>query len=299
MDDGRRRAAGRGILRCMVLKLAAGVPVVWRTPQSVQLGVQRPLVVLDDVSVGHERMLAALVAGVSPSGWQMLASEAGLDAAEAGALLAALSPALEQPVPLPAATGRVLVVGDTALGREIAAQLADTGRLTSPDADDEPTLVVLVADWVVSPDDHGAWLRRDIAHLPVVASDGGVTIGPFVEPGQGPCLYCLHLARADADPAWPAIATQLWGRPAPPQTRTALAAAAAFTARRVSARLDDGPGDAISWQLVDDGTTVSAQQRLRHPACSCGALPESDWAPDVGRENPRVTTTSTAVAVPA
>ncbi|RKH09210.1 hypothetical protein D7V77_42740, partial [Corallococcus sp. CA041A] len=112
----------------MVLRLAAGIPMVWRTPQSVQLGVERPLLVLDDVSPALERMLAAVTAGVSPSGWQMLASAAGLDAQQSAALLDELAPALErQPVGTPPPAARVL--GDSPLAHEIAAQLADAGRL--------------------------------------------------------------------------------------------------------------------------------------------------------------------------
>ncbi len=275
--------------------------MVWRTPHSIQLGVQRPLLVIDAVSPARERMLAALSAGVSPSGWQMLASAAGLDAQEAAALLAELAPALEpQPVG-PRSSARV--IGDSALGREISAQLADVGRLAASASDttasDQPALVVLAADWVVSPEDHGRWLRRDVPHLPVIATDDGVTIGPFVEPGRGPCLYCVHLARTDADPAWPAIATQLWGRPSPPLTRAAVAAAAAFATRRVLARLDDGPAEAVAWHLRSDGGVVSAQRRARHPECSCAALPESDWAPASGRGTPPATTTGRAASVPA
>lgn len=158
---------------------------------------------------------------------------------------------------------------------------------------------MLAADWVVSPDDHGRWLRRDVPHLPVIATDDGVTVGPLVEPGRGPCLYCVHLARTDADPAWPAIATQLWGRPSPPMTRTAVASAAAFATRRVLARLDEGPGDPIAWHLQSDGGVISAQQRARHPECSCAALPESDWAPDADRGSPPATTSARAASVPA
>lgn len=103
----------------MVLRLAAGVPMVWRTPHSIQLGVQRPVLVLDDVSPPFERMLAALAAGVSPSGWQMLAAAAGLGRDEAAALLEQIAPALEpQPV---GARPSARVVGDSPLGREIAA----------------------------------------------------------------------------------------------------------------------------------------------------------------------------------
>ncbi|MCA1782368.1 MAG: hypothetical protein ABR500_11210 [Dermatophilaceae bacterium] len=37
------------------------------------------------------------------------------------------------------------------------------------------------------------WLRRSIAHLPVIARVGSVDIGPLVVPGAGPCLTCIWL----------------------------------------------------------------------------------------------------------
>ncbi len=48
----------------MVLKLDPRFPLVWRTPSSLQLGVDPAVVTLHDVSETTERLLAALVAGV-------------------------------------------------------------------------------------------------------------------------------------------------------------------------------------------------------------------------------------------
>ena len=56
----------------MVLKVGAGVPLVWRSPSSLQFGVDDPLVVLDDVDAGTERMIAALVPGISRTGFDGL-----------------------------------------------------------------------------------------------------------------------------------------------------------------------------------------------------------------------------------
>ena len=107
----------------------------------------------------------------------------------------------------------MLVTGAGALALRLAAMIGESGRLA--DSVDAPGLVLLVADWIVSPADHARWLNRDIPHLPIVLGDRGVTVGPFVEPGSGPCLHCVHLSRTDDDPAWPVLATQLWGRATP------------------------------------------------------------------------------------
>jgi bacteriocin biosynthesis cyclodehydratase domain-containing protein len=274
----------------MPLQLDPSVPLVWRTPTSLQLGIDEPRVQLDQVTAGIERMLTALRAGISPSGWQMLARGAALDTDEADELLNRLAPLL---MPSEAATPAsvALVLGDDDIARELTALLRESGRLADP-GEPAPDLVVLVADWILGPVDAQPWLRRDIAHVPVVATDRVVTVGPFVEPGTGPCVYCAQLGRTDADPAWPAIAAQLWGRPAPSHSRLTVSSAAAFVARRVLRRLDGGP-DAGSigriWRLLDEGATVSASTVLRHPRCSCAAPPESDWAPGSGLAVPAAT----------
>jgi bacteriocin biosynthesis cyclodehydratase domain-containing protein len=275
----------------MPLQLDPSVPLVWRTPTSLQLGIDEPRVVLDDVTAGVERMLTALRGGISESGWHMLARGAGLDADDADELLGRLAPLL---VPAqPAAPASIaLVLGDGDIARELAAFLRESGRLADPQQPD-PHLVVLVADWILGPDDAQPWLRRDIPHVPVIATDRAVTVGPFVEPGAGPCVYCAQLGRTDADPAWPAIAAQLWGRPAPRLSRLTVSSAAAFVARRVLRRLDGGPDAAASigrvWRLLGEGGTVSASTVLRHPRCSCAAPPESDWAPGSGLAVPAAT----------
>jgi bacteriocin biosynthesis cyclodehydratase domain-containing protein len=267
----------------MVLRLSPDVPVVWRNPFDVQLGVDDVRLVLRDVSPGQERLLAALTAGVSEAGYSMIAQSASMNSAEADALLAALASDL---VPPPAtATARVEVLGSGPVASGLAAVLADSS------AAGPPGLAVLVADWVVSPADHSAWLRRDIPHLPLVLGDGGATIGPFVEPGVGPCLHCVHRAREDADPAWPAIATQLWGRRAPNLDAVTVAEVIAFAARRIRERVALGPHPvavehASSWRLAAADGSVSERSWRRHPECLCGAPQGSDWARAADLEAP-------------
>jgi bacteriocin biosynthesis cyclodehydratase domain-containing protein len=283
----------------MVLKLADDVATVWRTPTSLQLGIDAPRVVIDEVGAGEERLIAALRRGISPSGWSMLARDSGVTEHRADDLLAALEPVLAHAAT--PASGRALVLGDGPISTSLAALLHDAGRLAKPDGSERPpALVVLVSPWVVGPEDAQHWLRRDVPHLPVVASDRSVTVGPFVEPGSGPCLYCGYLTRSDADPAWPAIAAQLWGRPAPPLSAMTVSAVAAFAARRVLARLDAGPAeDARAWRLADEGGAISVARQLPHPRCSCAAPPESDWAPGSGLAAPDATTRGRADSVPA
>lgn len=262
----------------MVLKLAADVPLVWRSPTGIQLGAARPIAVLDDVTPAHERLLAALAAGISETGFAMMARAAGADADR---LLDRIAPALDTPQPPPP---RVAVYGEGRLAEELVRQL---GRC------DDPELVLLVAAWVLAPSEHGAWLRRDVPHLPVVVGDR-IVVGPLVVPGETACLHCVGLARRDADAAWPAIATQLHGRPAPVLSRTAIAEAAAFVARHLAG---DAPG--TSWELDPRDGTISVARWGRHPECSCAAPTGTDWAPVVVRAGPRGPSSARAAAVPA
>jgi bacteriocin biosynthesis cyclodehydratase domain-containing protein len=293
----------------MVLKVRTGVPLVWRSPRSLQFGVDTPLVVLDDLDDGAERLVSALVGGISRSGLDMMARTLGVDAVE---LLARLAPVLEpvlgpvlepvlEPELEPAVMPAVVVTGSGPLADELRTMLRQQGVLA--ESGQLPELVAVVADWVIAPDDHGRWLRRDVPHLPVVVGDRGVTIGPLVEPGSGPCLYCVQLTRTDSDPAWPAIASQLWGRPAPPLSRIALGEAAARTAREIQARLTaESPGRgaaATSLHLDARDGAVSSRVWRPHAACRCAAPAESDWAPAVEPASPSVTTRAATAAVPA
>ena len=255
----------------MVLRLSPDLPILWRTPSSVQFGSE-PVVVLHEVSEGEDRLIASLAAGISETGYAMVARSVGVDPESAARLLTAVTPALDvAPASVPSS---VAVLGDSGLARTIAGLLDGVGLLGSPD---DAALVLLVADWVVSPTDHFAWLNRDVVHLPVVTSERSVTVGPFVEPGLGPCLYCVQLARTDLDPAWPAIATQLWGRAPRELDRLVKAEVATFVVRRLEERLRDGPAPARSWRIGDDGG-VSATGWGRHPDCRCAVPAGIDWA---------------------
>ena len=261
----------------MVLRLSPDLPILWRSPSSVQFGTDE-VAIVEDVSEGEDRLIASLAAGISESGYAMVARSVGVSPESASRLLAAVTPALD--VPAASVPGCVSVLGDSGLARATAGLLDGAGLLGAPD---DAALVVLVADWVVSPADHMTWLNRDVVHVPVVLAERSVTVGPFVEPGLGPCLYCVQLARTDLDPAWPAIATQLWGRAPRELDRLATAEVAAFVVRRVQERLAEGPAAARSWRIGGDGV-VSATGWRRHPDCRCAAPAGSDWvaAPPIG-----------------
>ena len=251
----------------MVLKLDPRYPLVWRSPTSLQVGVDPAVVMLDDVSETTERLVAALVAGVGLPGLTMLA-HGRLD--ERDELLRLVTPALLPETTTERALPSVAVSGRGRTAEAIASTLYGDGvHVVAAETTDRPQLAIAVAQHVLPPELHGHWLRRDVPHLAVVLTESAVVIGPLVRPGDGPCLHCLELHHRDADPAWPAIAAQLLGRRAPVESAAAASEAAGVVARivhgwaggaevgRASIRIDAATGERSE-------RTVAA-----HPDCGC------------------------------
>lgn len=267
----------------MVLQIDPRLRVVWRSPSSLQLGVDNPPVVLTDVTSAEERLLAALVVGVSRPALDMLAVAAGADAATASHLLRRVTPALRPDV-APALSHQVTVVGRGQCAVRIADALASSGVSATLVGNDraaaEPAaLAVIVAHFVVDPEFQGLWLRRDVPHLPVVFGDTGALVGPIVEPGTGPCLWCLERRHSDVDPAWPAMASQLWGQRSPVDAGLVADEVAAIATRLVLARLRTGrAGAATSVRLDATSGIRRSVSWQRHPECGCAVLPGSETA---------------------
>jgi hypothetical protein len=253
----------------MVLRLDPTLPVVWRTPTSLQFGVTRPSVVLTDLDLTSEKLIAALGSGISRSGLDMIARSAGAPADAVESLLQRLRPVMLRPTP--PAPAPVVVAGSGLLADRLTALLAGAGvpvllaRSVAAAEAAQASFAIVIGSYVLDPALHGLWLRRETAHLPVILGDASVAIGPLVEPGRTACLYCLQRHATDADPAWPAIASQLWGRPSPAETELVASEVAAIVARMVISR------QAASDQLVIEVATGEQSRRAFavHPDCGC------------------------------
>jgi bacteriocin biosynthesis cyclodehydratase domain-containing protein len=301
----------------MILRLDPGIPLVWRTPDSIQLGIDRPLAVFPGVTPALEQVVVALRTGIPPSAALLIGENAGACAAEINALLRALRPALlrvaapERPARHPpatataTATATVCVDGDGPTAQRIRVMLQDLGFVIgarTPDAESGAALAVIVGHYVLEPERHGHWLRRDIPHLPVVFSDTEIRLGPLVEPGIGPCLYCLELRHLDDDPAWPAMAGQLLNREAPTETPRNSIETATRVAGIVADRLHTGQNSLAATTLLVDADTRRVRRRANQPheRCGCRSLPENVTvlAGRAGADRKRPNSTTTA-GVPA
>lgn len=142
---------------------------------------------------------------------------------------------------------------------------------TSGPPDLRPDVLVAVTVGVTDPVRLRPLVREDVTHLPVVVGDVDVAVGPLVVPGRGPCTRCVDLHRTDADPCWPAVATQLRAG-APPGTESTLAQlGAALAAHQVLAALD-GREVAVAGASVEVSAMTPLPVLRRwtvHPECGC------------------------------
>jgi bacteriocin biosynthesis cyclodehydratase domain-containing protein len=163
--------------------------------------------------------------------------------------------------------------------RADAARVLLAGASASPKCSGraDSTVVIAPTASIVPPE----WLGqvRHRPHLPVIIRETTAVIGPFVLPGQTPCLRCVELTRGDRDPAWPVLAAQLIGERhgVEPCDVGLASAAAAIVALHVLAWLDRGiaapppsVGGIVELSLAD----LSLRRRTvtAHPGCGCGAI---------------------------
>jgi bacteriocin biosynthesis cyclodehydratase domain-containing protein len=308
--------------------------VLWRDPDTLQVGVERVLVVLRGVSRLEEAVVAALVAGRGDGGVTALAAQLGADAAAVAAAVQRLEPALvhgPRPAAAPgggAGSPRRSGPAAVARGRPVVrlagtGPLADAvGRLTEAeglgvvrvDAESVATapgdprsasstspagLAVVVAGLVPDPVVTAEWVRHDVVHLVVRSGDRSVRVGPTVVPGETACMRCLHLHDGAADPAWPALAGQLATAPPFPVSSLVVHEAAAATVRRLLAVLARGPGrDAGAVDRLDHATgEVTRSWSRPRPDCGCAAPPGTGSA-DAPLPAPGPRRPTTAAGVP-
>ena len=151
-----------------------------------------------------------------------------------------------------------------------------------------PDVVVLVAAGALDPAVAQPWLRHAVPVLPLVMHEVEAVVGPLGVPG-GPCPRCLDLARADLDPAWPALLGQLTRPVVGPGAdiggeASLVGVASAMAAMVVLGVLDGQPlpvGRSLEVGLP--WPRVRQRQWEVHPRCSCAVRvtsgPPADTSP--------------------
>jgi len=252
----------------MPLRLDPQLPLVWRDPHSLQVGIDPPRVVLHDVDDSLLPLLHALHSGMSRSGLNMLGKENSVAPDDITRLLETLAPVFEhcsseELVDFVVDSPRVDSEALQAVWRNLGHRVSVT---TERDLDLGGE-VIIVVDFVLEPEHHHAWLRLDRAHTPIIFSDQSVVIGPRVEPGVGACLHCVWVAHQHTTPHALALASQLWGKRAPSRTPE-LQSLAAWLCHQLI--LSGSPGEVLRLDaLTREVGTIHVE---REKECGCGGL---------------------------
>ncbi|MBT5576559.1 MAG: hypothetical protein HOJ98_05505 [Microbacteriaceae bacterium] len=153
------------------LRLDPSLPLVWRTPDSFQVGVNPAIAIIDSLDSRFLPVLSALSTGISEEGCEAIASHEGITPENTRTFLSALGEVLlhKNPEPLP----RVAITGSTGNHRvfsQVWAQLGHTlvalaSQLTAHTAATDTPAFHALAAWhareLVETDTPGLTLRID------------------------------------------------------------------------------------------------------------------------------------------
>ncbi len=248
------------------LAVADGTPD--GAPDALALGLLRP----DDDPAARSRHRAASCVGVVGLGPTGLGVAAGLAAAGVGTVLLDDERSVRA-VDVGASGYRWSDVG---LPRERAATrlLRDVFPTVDVDGPATPDVLVVVEGAAADPARAERLLSLGVTHLSVVVREGDTVVGPLVMPGAGACLRCLDLHRADLDPAWPLVLSQLVGTDAVEPGPVASVAAGLAVAALLAA-VDGRPTTpGLTWEIALPDAVPRERTWPTHPRCGCTELPD-------------------------
>ncbi len=292
----------------MHLRLDPQWPLVWRSTDTLQCGVDSPRALVRDVDEADEQIIRLLTSGVQVSSLRYFGRTLGVTVERVNSLVRSLDPVLiknkgiapvtdegrRTPLPVwvhPSSIDKGIVKSALELSG-IHVLPEDQTPLSPRDGEKagisvQPTLVVLSSNYAIRPQQYREWMRNDTPHVPIIFSDSSVTVGPLVVPGTTSCLFCYDMHRRDSDPAWPAIATQAITCTAPTLRGDLVALSAAILVSNirdfVESRVDKGTIDWADSPVRILGRTATIDQSSgdvsyaavsKHPLCDCGGWDE-------------------------
>lgn len=263
-----------------VYRIRTNKPLLWRTPSSLQVGVDEPVTVVDDIPDNAARLVHALHDGISAHGFDSLRRQLKLPASTATALLEALHPTFQSP-PEQHRTS-IAVLSRSRAGAALATQLAHLGAAVTLESQPQPALeqgvdlVVLAADYLLDPAWRVSLSATHTPHLPVVFSDSSIQVGPLVRIGDTPCLVCLELAHRDREPHWLSLGSQLWSLESPLGSAVggSIAGLLAALLTGLATASPDWWGAESATALVwhAESNHIVARPHDFHPECLCRGL---------------------------
>ena len=149
--------------------------------------------------------------------------------------------------------------------------IEEVSRLTP--AKRRSKLKVLVTGNALDPRRFRGLVDEHQPHLCVFFETSRVSVSPVVT--DSPCLGCLDEAKRDADPAWPALASQLIGRIEYLEDARSALFASAMVVGEIVQRIDDPEAERefVGHRLSIASGTVTEWRWAKHPNCYCSAEP--------------------------
>jgi len=260
-----------------VYRIRTSRPVLWRTPSSVQVGVDEPALVVDNIPDQAAPLIHALQSGVSSVGFSLLAQQLRVPLMTAKALIEDLSPAFEKDTTprLP----RLIVTGHSITRRIVAETLFGWGYPTTlatrPRPGHSTAIHLLVSDYLIDPEWLPIYGSGRSRHVPLVFSDRSITAGPLVVPGKTPCLSCRELHIREVEPHWLSLGSQLWGEQPPtatePLSRLSAVLVALVTGHFTLRNADNSSHYPVARYSMDTGR-VEVTDAAFHVECRCRGL---------------------------
>jgi hypothetical protein len=264
-----------------MLRLDPGFPPLWRSPTTLQFGLDA-VAMVEDPEPWQQRLIRELEHGIPEAALEPIAIAFGAPEGAADAFVRGIERALLGPAP---PRRRIAVqsphdgAGETAeaVARAFESTGIDVDRVTWFGAPNEAvpaaSAVVVLAHHLVEPRRASVLMGADVPHVPLVFTGAGAEVGPFIVPGRTPCLACIAAHRRDADPAWPHLAAQLLGR-RPPEVHDALAVEAALVVARLISEAERSPQRIRCHSLTVRENSLHRSMRVHRPhaACRCRSL---------------------------
>lgn len=270
-------------------------PPVWRTASVLQFG-HDARAVLDDPAPWQERLVARLVDGIEDDDIPRFAIERGLSATAVRDFVDRLRPVVAAD---PGPSRRLVLLIAPGMwppaADEVTRLLSAVAHVEVDGAPRPGVPAVVLAHYEIDPGVTAQLMRDDIPHLPIRLLPDGADVGPWIVPGEGPCLRCLAAHRSDADDSWPLVAAQLLASRCPPLDPLVVADAALLASQLVSC--DDAPTDRIA-VLRRGSARRTWHVPAAHPDCGCRS-PAGNATAAAASVRDREPTTGRAIARPA
>lgn len=287
--------------------------MVWRTPASVQFGVDVAHVVIDPTSNSVEKAIAVLKSGFSEASLDAVASECGLtrneflhfvdsirpamvqeentkDSPEVAIALSGMGFAVESmATALSAIPGLIITLRRDELGTDFRHEGVSSKkslnvytRANRIKQSHGQALAISFHHYVSRPEEAGHLLRNAVPQIPVIFSDSEIRIGPVLGIPGGLCAACLYMHQRDVNPQWPAIASQLLGKTAPSYQPFSVLLVTTLLAQYVAVSVSSLRAGSDSLLQLSHNTMVhlnpetgsaTHSQWTYHPDCACQELP--------------------------